>query len=317
MSTFNRLLRLSLPLSKSKLSGFSTLRKVPNTEPISLIKEWSAHISPWQQPVNESADESVAAKDYNEDEKRCGAYALKVGMTSIWDAWGVCHAVTILHIDSCQILQVINEEKNGYTALQVGVGEAKPKNVPKSIMGLYNKSGVPPKRKIGEFRVTPNALLPVGFRIRAQHFLPGQLIDVQGTTKGKGFQGAMKRHNFKGQGASHGVSKTHRHIGSTGQCQTPGRVFKGKKMPGRMGGARRTVQCLKILKVDTLRDLLYVKGHIPGNKGHFVRIQDAIKRSEFPANPPFPSYVPKAGEELPVELFAPIKDVDPMGYLAE
>ncbi|KAG5181324.1 translation protein [Tribonema minus] len=237
-------------------------------------------------------------------------------MTQIWDAWGERHAVTVLHLDACQVTQVCREETHGYTAVQVGAGEAKPKNVRKSLAGLFAKAGVPPKRRLGEFRVTPDALLPVGFRLRAQHFVPGQLIDVRGTTKGKGFQGGMKRWNFKGQRASHGVSKTHRHIGSTGQCQDPGRVFKGKKMPGRMGGTAVTVQCLRILKLDTQRDLLFVKGHVPGPRGAFLRVQDALKRAEFPAPPPFPSYAPPPhegeGEEVPLELFAPVKESDPL-----
>lgn len=161
--------------------------------------------------------------------RRVGALAMKVGMIPIYDSWGVRYPTTVLQLDMCEVTQIKDADTDGYVALQLGVGEAKLKNVNKTMMGQYTKSGVAPKRRLGEFRVTPDALIPLGTRIRAMHFVPGQLVDVQGTSKGKGFAGAMKRWGFAGGAATHGNSLSHRVIGSTGCRQDPGRVFKGKK----------------------------------------------------------------------------------------
>jgi large subunit ribosomal protein L3 len=177
---------------------------------------------------------------------------MKVGMLSIWDKWGERHAVTILQLDNCEVVQTKTEKSDGYTALQVGVGEAKFKQVNKPLLGHFQKNNITPKRKLEEFRVTPDAVLPPGTKIEALHFVAGQLIDVSGITKGKGFQGVMKRWNFGGGRATHGNSLAHRIPGSTGCRQDPGRVFKNKKMAGRMGGERVTIQNLRVLKVRQL-----------------------------------------------------------------
>mmetsp|Transcript_15682 Transcript_15682/g.26141 ORF Transcript_15682/g.26141 Transcript_15682/m.26141 type:complete len:290 (+) Transcript_15682:47-916(+) len=242
--------------------------------------------------------------------RRTGALAMKVGMLGIWDAWGVRIPVTILHLDACEVVQVKTEESNGYTALQLGVGEAKASRVNITTAGHYQKAGVVPKRKLEEFRVTPDALLPVGTQIHALHFVAGQLVDVRGITKGKGFQGVMKKWNFKGGRASHGNSRNHRTLGSTGQCQDPGRVWKGKKMPGRMGGRNKTTQNLKVVKIDPSRNLLYVRGAVPGNNGSFIRISDAVKGPFFPNPPPFPTAQGSILEEITEEQFAPVSTED-------
>ena len=238
--------------------------------------------------------------------------AMKVGMLPIWDKWGERHAVTVLQLDECEVVQVKREETDGYTALQLGVGEAKSKRVKISAMGHYKRANVKPKRKLAEFRVTPDSLLPEGTRIRALHFLPGQFVDVCGISKGKGFQGVMKRWNFGGGRATHGNSLAHRIPGSTGCRQDPGRVFKNKKMPGRMGGERTTMQNLRVMKIDPLRDLLFVKGTVPGNNGTFVRVVDAVKGPFYPSPPPFPTYQLSPDDEgYPKEpLVAPESEAD-------
>jgi large subunit ribosomal protein L3 len=185
--------------------------------------------------------------------RRVGALAMKVGMLAIWDKWGQRYPTTVLQLDNCEVVQTKTEETNGYTALQLGVGEAKPSRVKKPQAGHFAKAGVSPKRKLQEFCVTPDAVLPAGTKIEAMHFVPGQLVDVCGISKGKGFQGVMKRWNFGGGRATHGNSLSHRIIGSTGCRQDPGKVFKNKKMPGRMGSERITTQNLTVLKVSTLK----------------------------------------------------------------
>lgn len=235
---------------------------------------------------------------------------MKVGMLPFWDKWGNRHATTVLQLDECQVVQVKKDETDGYSALQLGVGEAKLKRVNKPDMGHYAKAEVKPKRKLMEFRVTPDALLPVGTQIKAPHFVPGQLVDVCGISKGKGFQGVMKRWNFRGGFASHGASVSHRIPGSTGCRQDPGRVFKNKKMAGRMGSERVTVQNLRVLKIDPSRDLIYVKGAVPGNSGVFLRIVDAVKGPFFPSPPPFPTFAPPADFDATVPLVAPEPEKD-------
>lgn len=243
--------------------------------------------------------------------RRVGALAMKVGMLAIFDKWGERHAVTVLHLDECQVLQKKTLDTDGYTALQVGVGEAKLKRVSGTLRGHFLKAGVVPKRKVGEFRVTPDALLPVGTKINAVHFVPGQLVDVCGISKGKGFQGVMKRWNFGGGAATHGNSISHRVPGSTGCRQDPGRTFKNKKMPGRMGSDRVTVQNLSVLKIDPARDLLFVKGAVPGSNGGFVRVTDAVKGPMPPSPLPFPSAnLAMMNFEPGQQLFAPVSAED-------
>lgn len=221
-----------------------------------------------------------------EVQRRTGALAVKVGMLGTWDSSGQRHALTVLHVDGCRVVQVKENERDGYTALQLGAGTRKEKhtNLPSAGHlrahtgdGGEDRGAYELLRHLEEFRVSPDAVLESGRSIGASHFAAGQEVDVRGVTKGKGFQGAMKRWNFGGQRATHGVSKTHRAHGSMGGCQNPGRVFKGKKMAGRMGGKYRTCQNLTIHKIDTKRNLVFVRGAVPGPKGNWVRITDAIK----------------------------------------
>jgi large subunit ribosomal protein L3 len=244
--------------------------------------------------------------------RRTGALAMKVGMLAIFDKWGKRHAVTALQLDHCQVTQVKTEETNGYVALQLGVGEAKPNRVKISKKGHFEANNLETiNRKLMEFRVTDDCILPVGTKISAMHFVPGQLVDVCGTSRGKGFAGVMKRHNFSGGRATHGNSLSHRVPGSTGQSQDPGRTFKGKKMPGRMGGKRATAQNLKIMKIDPQRDVIYIKGACPGPNGSFVRIVDAVMGPFYPEEPPMPTFI----GDLPVEhLFAPAPEKDSSDY---
>jgi large subunit ribosomal protein L3 len=212
-------------------------------------------------------------------QRRTGALAVKCGMTCDWDAWGARVPLTVLWIDACEVVSVKTAEKHGYDAVQVGYGSKKPKQITKAELGHFVKQGVGIKRALAEFRVSADGALDVGQSITAAHFIAGQYVDISGVTKGKGFQGPMKRWGFSGQPASHGNTKKHRAHGSIGQCQDPGRVFKGKKMAGRMGGRNRTVQSVWVYKVDADKNLLYVKGQIPGNAGTMVKIKDALRKA--------------------------------------
>ncbi|KAG6950644.1 hypothetical protein JG688_00014071 [Phytophthora aleatoria] len=264
-------------------------------------------------PATAAASESVSAV-WSPEKKRTGLLAVKIGMMPVWDHFGYRHNCTVLQVEECQVTQVKTADRHGFNALQLGVGLRKPKNVSKPVLGHLSKAGVPAKRQLQEFRVSEDALLPLGTTLSALHFNAGQYVDVCGISKGKGFQGVMKLHNFAGQPASHGNSKTQRHMGSTGQCQDPGKVFKGKKMPGRMGGNRVTRDNLWIAKIDVDRNLIYVKGSVPGNNGGIVRVTDARKKKpEVPL--PYPTFVPAAEDEaLPSEVLAPHGDVDPYHY---
>ena len=208
---------------------------------------------------------------------RTGLIGKKIGMSRILTEKGEHIPVTLIHIDSCEVVSLKTKEKNGYTAIQVGYGEKKPQRVSKPLKGFFQKVGLKPKQKLVEFRVTEDALLKVGDKISPTHFVPGQKVDVTGITTGKGFAGAMKRWNFGGLRASHGVSITHRSHGSTGNRQDPGRVFKGKKMAGHLGVERVTTQNLSVVSIDEDRNLLLIKGAVPGVDGAYVIIRDAIK----------------------------------------
>jgi large subunit ribosomal protein L3 len=209
---------------------------------------------------------------------RSGVIAKKLGMTRLFMEDGRQIPVTVLQLDKLQVVAQRTAEKDGYSAVQLGAGTAKAKRVSAPMRGHFAKSSVEPKRKLAEFRVDPENLLNVGEEIIADHYFEGQFVDVTGTSIGKGFAGAMKRHNFGGLRASHGVSISHRSHGSTGQCQDPGRVFKGKKMAGHMGAARVTTQNLQVVRTDTDRGLIMVKGAVPGSKGGWVTIKDAVKK---------------------------------------
>ena len=242
---------------------------------------------------------------------RTGLIALKMGMTRVFTADGQHVPVTVLKVDNLQVVDVRTKEANGYSAVQLGWGTAKPKNVSKSMRGHFAKAKVEPKRKMAEFRVSDDAVLPIGAEISADHFVAGQRVDVVGTSIGKGFAGAMKRHNFKGLEASHGISISHRSHGSTGNSQDPGKVWKGKKMAGHMGAVRTTTQNLEVVSTDADRGLVLVKGAVPGSKGGYVYISDATKL--VPSNDlPFPAAIvggaakeAAGNEEAPVE--APVE----------
>ncbi|MEM9206050.1 MAG: 50S ribosomal protein L3 [Pseudomonadota bacterium] len=216
---------------------------------------------------------------------RSGLIAQKMGMTRVFTDAGEHIPVTVLKVDQCQVVAQRTKDKNGYTAVQLGAGFRKPKNLTRADRGQFAVAKVEPKRRVVEFRVTEDNLLDVGSEITAEHFIAGQFVDVCGTSIGKGFAGAMKRHNFGGLRASHGVSISHRSHGSTGQCQDPGKVFKGKKMAGQMGNTKVTTQNLQIVSSDAERGVIFVRGAVPGSKGGWVTIRDAVKK-------PLPDDVP-------------------------
>ncbi len=234
---------------------------------------------------------------------RTGLIAQKLGMTRVFTDEGNHLPVTVLKVDNCQVLAVRTTETDGYTAVQLGVGTVKVKNVTKAERGHFAKAKVEPKRKVMEFRVTEDALLEVGAELSVEHFLPGQFVDVIGTTIGKGFAGVMKRHNFGGLRATHGVSVSHRSHGSTGQRQDPGKVFKNKKMAGHMGHVRVTTQNLKIVSTDADRGLILVLGAVPGAEGGYVMVKDAVKR-KAPENLPFPAAIKAAAAAATAEAAA-------------
>lgn len=237
---------------------------------------------------------------------RTGLIAQKVGMTRVFDTEGRHVPVTVLKLDGCQVVAQRTMDRDGYTALQLGSGRAKVKNVSKPERGHYARAKVEPKARLVEFRVADDALIDVGSEMKASHFVAGQRVDVAGTSIGKGFAGAMKRHNFRGLEASHGVSISHRSHGSTGNNQDPGRVFKGKKMAGHMGDRRVTVQNLVIHAVDDAEGLILVRGAVPGASGAWVRIVDAVKRPR-PEEAPYPGAfggsesAPSASDSVPAD----------------
>ena len=218
---------------------------------------------------------------------RSGLVAQKVGMTRIFNDAGEHVPVTVLKLENCQVVAQRTQEKNGYTALQLGVGTVKVKNVSKAERQRFAIAKVEPKRKLVEFRVDPTNLIEVGAELTAEHFLPGQLVDVTGTSIGKGFAGPMKRWNFAGLRATHGVSVSHRSHGSTGNRQDPGKVFKNKKMAGHLGDERVTTQNVKVVRVDATAGLIMLRGAVPGAKGGWVLVCDAIKHA-IPKDAPKP-----------------------------
>lgn len=219
---------------------------------------------------------------------RTGLIAQKLGMTRVFSAEGAHVPVTVLKVDGCQVVAHRTKDKDGYDALQLGAGKAKVKRTSKPLRGHFAKAQVEPKQKLVEFRVTPDAFVEVGAELTAEHFIPGQKVDVVGTTIGKGFAGAMKRHNFRGLEASHGVSISHRSHGSTGQRQDPGRTFKGKKMAGHLGDVRVTMQSVEVVRTDAERGLILIKGAVPGARGGWVTVMDA-KKQPAPKGLPFPA----------------------------
>ena len=230
---------------------------------------------------------------------RTGLIAKKLGMTRIFKEDGTHVPVTVLHLDEVQVVDTRTEERDGYTAVQIGWGRAKVKNVSQPNKGHYARVKVEPKKKLVEFRVTPDAMLESGQTLSAAHFVVGQKVDVCGTSKGKGFAGGMKRWNFRGLEASHGVSVSHRSLGSTGNRQDPGKTFKNKKMPGQMGDERITTLNVEIAAVDAEKGLLMVRGSVPGAKDGYVMVRDAIKR-KAPEGLPFPAaFIGASAAEAP------------------
>ena len=229
---------------------------------------------------------------------RSGVIAKKMGMTRLFMEDGRQIPVTVLQLESLQVVGNRTEDKHGYTAVQLGAGEAKAKRTSQAMRGVFAAANVAPKRKLVEFRVSEENLIEVGAEISAEHYVEGQKVDVAGTSIGKGFAGAMKRHNFSGLRATHGVSISHRSHGSTGQCQDPGKVFKGKKMAGHMGNVRVTTQNLEVVRTDADRGLIMIKGAVPGSKGGWVTIKDSVKK-KLPENVPFPAALKSAATEAP------------------
>jgi large subunit ribosomal protein L3 len=241
---------------------------------------------------------------------RTGLIAQKLGMSRLFAEDGTHVPVTVLKVDDCQVVAQRTIDRDGYSALQLGCGKAKVKNVTKPERGHFAKAKVEPKQRLVEFRVSEDAMVEVGAELAADHFLPGQYVDVTGRSIGKGFAGGMKRHGFHGLRASHGVSISHRSLGSTGNRQDPGKVFKGKKMPGHMGDRRVTVHNLVVVQSDAEQGLIMLRGAVPGAKGGYVLIRDAVKRLgaegvPFPAAVRAPSGGGEAGQDA-----APPADAD-------
>ncbi len=239
--------------------------------------------------------------------KRVGMIARKEGMTRIFDEDGRHVPVTVLRVEKCQVTAIMTQEKDGYTAVQLGVGKAKVSRVSKANRGHFAKAKVEPKKKLVEFRVANENLLEVGAELSVAHYLPGQYVDVTGQSIGKGFAGAMKRHNFGGMRASHGVSVSHRAHGSVGQCQEPGRVFKGKKMAGHMGDERVTTQNLQVVAIDEEDGLILVKGAVPGSKSGWVIINDAVKKP-FHEGAPMPAALKEKAAKAAPEKEEPTQE---------
>jgi len=238
---------------------------------------------------------------------RSGVIAQKVGTTRIFNDAGEHVPVTVLKVDNCQVVAHRTIEKNGYVAVQLGVGQAKPQNTTRAMRGHFAVAKVEPKRKLAEFRVEEAELIPVGAELTVDHFVVGQFVDVTGTSIGKGFAGGMKRHNFGGLRATHGVSISHRSIGSTGGRQDPGKTFKNKKMPGHLGAETVTTQNLKVVLTDVERGLIAVEGAVPGNKGGWILVSDAVKK-KLPAEAPKPGKFRLPGTEAAADA-APATEV--------
>jgi len=235
---------------------------------------------------------------------RTGVIAKKLGMARFFDEAGAHVPVTVLSLEGCQVVAQRTKDKDGYVALQLGAGSKKPKNTSKAMRGHFAKGEVEPKHKLVEFRVSEDNLIDVGAEITADHYLAGQKIDVTATTVGKGFAGAMKRWNFGGLRATHGVSVSHRSHGSTGQRQDPGRTFKGKKMAGHLGQETVTTLNVTVWRVDVERGLILVKGAVPGTEGTYVKLRDAVK-SALPADAPKPGAFKSSGQPAPAAAEEP------------
>jgi len=232
---------------------------------------------------------------------RTGVIAKKMGMTRLFQADGRHVPVTVLQLEDVQVVGRREMDRDGYTAVALGAGKAKAKNVNKPQRAIFGLAEVEPKAKVVEFRVSEDALLELGATVSADHFVAGQMVDIQGVTQGKGFAGGMKRWGFGGLRATHGVSVSHRSLGSTGQRQDPGRVFKNKKMAGHMGAKNRTQQNLEIVRTDALRGLLFVKGSVPGSKGGWLTVKDSVKIAR-PEEAPYPAGLLENAAQIATEM---------------
>ena len=242
--------------------------------------------------------------------RRSGLIAKKLGMTRVFHEDGSHVPVTVLHIDDCQVVAQRTGETDGYTAVQLGAGKAKVKRVGQAMRGHFAKAEVEPKQRVAEFRVSDDALIEVGARLSPAHFAKGQYVDVAGTSIGKGFAGAMKRWGFGGLRASHGVSISHRSHGSTGQCQDPGKVFKGKKMAGHLGAGRVTMQNLEVVDADEENGLLLIKGSVPGPKTGWLMVSDAAKKA-LHADAPIPAgLIERPEDEAVLEAEAEVQTAE-------
>ncbi|CAD8091713.1 unnamed protein product [Paramecium sonneborni] len=295
-------------------------KKIQKTIYLSLNEQQEGrnkHYKKFTQPpmdITEECNKEFEIKQHTYEDpfaqpKRAGLIAVKVGMTAQWDKWGYRHALTVLQLDNNQVVQIVKSDT--YTGLQIGAGAVNIKTLKKPQIGLFLKANIPPKKYIKEFRITPENVLPVGYMLSARHFTPGQYIDIQGVSTGKGFGGTVKRHNFKTQPATHGNSLCHRQLGSTGQRQDPGRVFKGKKMPGHLGNDKVTCEGIQIYRIDAVRQLIYVKGSVPGKPGSIVFLKDSWKvqkKNKDLLN--FPTLAVENGKEYAKEIVmeAPLED---------
>lgn len=245
--------------------------------------------------------------------KRVGLVAYKKGMTTLFDKFGVAHAVTVLHVEDCQVVRVHRHEETSKSVVDVGMGYKNPRNWDKAMRGVFMKAECNSKKDVIGFCVDEEAEVPVGTKLYAAHFVPGQLVDVQATSIGKGFQGVMKRWNFKGLPATHGVTLKHRSGGSIGCRSEPGKVFKGKKMPGRMGGDTVSVLRLKVMKIDNSLNCIFVKGAVPGHDDCVVRIRDSLHNPVFNISPPpYPTFMADSNKTLEREILAPASEKDPL-----
>ena len=238
--------------------------------------------------------------------RRSGLIAQKLGMSRVFQEDGSHVPVTVLHVDNCQVVDQRTMDRDGYSAVQLGAGKAKVKRVGQAMRGHFAKAAVEPKQRLAEFRVSEDAMIEVGAQLSPAHFAKGQYVDVAGTSIGKGFAGAMKRWGFAGLRASHGVSISHRSHGSTGQCQDPGKVFKGKKMAGHLGAGRVTMQNLEVIDADVDAGLLLIKGSLPGPKSGWVMVQDAVKKAPHKDTPIPAGLIAQPAEEAetPVDIGA-------------
>lgn len=274
---------------------------------------WSRWVCRLGSSLRGFSSESVCPyREFTRRSRRTGLIAEKIGLLNQYDKFGRWHTLTVLRVENVHVVRVdfttMKHSKYGYATCQVGIGDKKPKNATLPEIGHCAKAGLLPKRKLVDFKITPDAYIQPGTQLFARHFIAGQRVDVTGISKGKGFAGVMKRWGFKGMPASHGISKSHRGMGSTGQ-QSMGRVWKGKKMPGRMGGNKRTHSGMRIVRIDPVRNLIYIKGTFPGNKGSYVTIRDAVLLPN-PRMAPFPTFYPWASDGITEDLAVPLADAN-------